>query len=173
VKINTADVGTTIEFLEDTWNRVLPSASFGYYFLDSTFEQVYERENKLNLAVFWFSGVAIFLACLGLFGLSLFTAERRTKEIGVRKVLGASVMDIVVLITSGFTKLIGLALIIAIPVVYLLMNNWLNDFAYRIDMNVWVFLIGIISVLGISWLTVSYHSIKAATANPVDSLQNE
>jgi len=173
VKINTADVGTTIEFLEDTWNRVLPSASFGYYFLDSTFGQVYQRENRLNLAVFWFSAVAIFLACLGLFGLSLFTAERRTKEIGVRKVLGASVMDIVVLITSGFTKLIGLALIIAVPVVYLMMNSWLNHFAYRIDMNVWVFILGIVSVLGISWLTVSYHSVKAATINPVDSLKTE
>lgn len=173
VKINTADVGTTIRFLEDTWNRVLTSASFGYYFLDSTFGQVYEREDRLNLAVFWFSGVAIFLACLGLFGLSLFTAERRTKEIGVRKVLGASVMDIVVLITSGFTKLIAIALVIAVPVVYLLMNNWLNDFAYRIDMSVWVFLIGVISVLGISWLTVSYHSVKAATTNPVDSLKSE
>lgn len=173
VKINTADIGTTIGFLEEAWNRVLPSASFGYYFLDSTFGQVYERENKLNLAVFWFSGVAIFLACLGLFGLSLFTAEKRTKEIGVRKVLGASVMDIVVLITSGFTKLIAVALVIAIPVVYFLMNNWLNNFAYRIDMNVWIFLIGVISVLGISWLTVSYHSVKAATVNPVDSLKSE
>lgn len=173
VKINTADVGTTIEFLKDTWNRVLPSASFGYYFLDSTFGQVYERENRLNLAVFWFSAVAIFLACLGLFGLSLFTAERRTKEIGVRKVLGASVMDIVLLITSGFTKLIGLALIIAVPIVYLMMNNWLNDFAYRIDMSAWVFIIGIVSVLGISWLTVSYHSVKAATVNPVESLKSE
>lgn len=173
VKINTADIGNTISFLEDTWNNVLPNASFGYYFLNNTFASLYERESQLETAITTFSLIAVFLACLGLFGLSLFTAERRTKEIGVRKVLGASVMDIVILLASGFTKLIVIALVIALPVVFLLMDNWLNDFAYRINISFWMFLVSIVSVLGISWLTVSWHSIRAANSDPVKSLKSE
>lgn len=173
VKISTADIPSTINFLETTWNNVLADASFGYYFLDNTFGAIYERERNLSQAIIGFSIVAIFLACLGLFGLSLFTAERKTKEIGVRKVLGAGIADIVILMASEFTKLILLSLVIAFPVIYLIMNNWLNDFAYRIDISIWLFIVGTISVMGISWLTVSWHSVKAALINPVDSLKSE
>ena len=173
VKINPVNVGATIDFLEDTWYEVIPNASFGYYFLDNTFAALYAEEEKLSNAILGFSFVAIFLACLGLFGLSLFTAERRTKEIGVRKVLGASVSDIVRLLASDFTKLILLALVIAFPVSWVVMNGWLNDYAYRIDMSWWLFAVGAIFVIGISWLTVSWHSIRAATVNPVESLKSE
>ncbi len=173
VKINPNNVQNTIAYLEEAWYQVIPEASFGYYFLDDTFEQQYAQETKLNNAIISFSLIAIFLACMGLFGLSLYTAERRTKEIGVRKVLGASIWEIVELLSRDFTKLVVLALIIAFPVSYFLMNNWLNEFAYRINISWWMFGLGTIFVLGISWLTVSWHSVRAANTNPVESLKSE
>ncbi|HKL19889.1 MAG TPA: FtsX-like permease family protein, partial [Halalkalibaculum sp.] len=173
VKINPVDVSSTIDFMEATWKDVIPNASFGYYFLDNTFAALYAQERQLSSAILGFSFVAIFLACLGLFGLSLFTAERRTKEIGVRKVLGATVWDIVQLLGSDFTKLILLALLLAFPVSYLVMNSWLSDYAYRIDISWWLFAVGAVFVIGISWITVSWHSVRVATVNPVESLKSE
>ncbi len=173
VKINPANVGSTVDFLEARWKDVIPDASFGYFFLDNTFGALYAREEQLSNAILGFSFVAIFLACLGLFGLSLFTAERRTKEIGVRKVLGATVWDIVQLLGSDFTKLVILALLLAFPVSFLVMNSWLSDYAYRIDISWWLFAVGAVFVIGISWLTVSWHSVRAATMNPVESLKSE
>ena len=173
VKINPVDVSSTIDFMEATWKDVIPNASFGYYFLDNTFAALYAQERQLSSAILGFSFVAIFLACLGLFGLSLFTAERRTKEIGVRKVLGATVWDIVQLLGSDFTKLILLALLLAFPVSYLVMNSWLSDYAYRIDISWWLFAVGAVFVIGISWITVSWHSVRVATVNPVESLRSE
>jgi putative ABC transport system permease protein len=173
VKINPNDVGTTVDFLETTWEEVIAQASFGYFFLDNTFAALYAREEQLSNAILSFSFVAIFLACLGLFGLSLFTAERRTKEIGVRKVLGAGVWDIVQLLGTDFTKLVILALLLAFPASYLVMNSWLSDYAYRIDISGWLFVVGAVFVIGISWLTVSWHSVRVATLNPVESLKSE
>jgi len=173
VKINPNDVGTTVDFLKTTWQEVIADASFGYFFLDNTFAALYAQEEQLSNAILSFSFVAIFLACLGLFGLSLFTAERRTKEIGVRKTLGATIWDIVLLLGSDFTKLVLLALILAFPVSYLIMNSWLSDYAYRIEISWWLFAIGAVFVLGVSWLTVSWHSVRAATQNPVESLKSE
>lgn len=173
VKINPENVGGTIDFLEVSWQEVIADASFGYFFLDNTFASLYAREEQLSNAILAFSFVAIFLACLGLFGLSLFTAERRTKEIGVRKVLGASVWDIVQLLGSDFTKLIVLALLLAFPVSYLIMNSWLSDYAYRIDISWWLFAAGAVFVIGISWVTISWHSVRVATVNPVESLKSE
>jgi len=173
VKINPADVAQTVDFLETTWQEVIPGASFGYFFLDNTFAALYAQEEQLSKAILGFSLVAIFLACLGLFGLSLFTAERRTKEIGVRKVLGATVIDIVRLLASDFTRLVVFALLIAFPVSYVMMNSWLSDYAYRIDIPWGLFAIGALFVLSISWLTISWHSMRAATVNPVESLRSE
>jgi len=173
VKINPVNISSTIDYLEDTWNRVIPAASFGYYFLDDTFAALYERETNLSSAILGFSLVAIMLACLGLFGLALFTAERRTKEIGVRKVLGATVWDIVRLIGKDFSVLIGLALAVAFPVSYLVMQQWLSDFAYRIEFTWWFFVIGAVIVITLSWITVSWHTVRAAMRNPVDSLRLE
>jgi len=161
------------DFLKTTWQEVIADASFGYFFLDNTFAALYAQEEQLSNAILSFSFVAIFLACLGLFGLSLFTAERRTKEIGVRKTLGATIWDIVLLLGSDFTKLVLLALILAFPVSYLIMNSWLSDYAYRIEISWWLFAIGAVFVLGVSWLTVSWHSVRAATQNPVESLKSE
>ncbi|MDX1642661.1 MAG: FtsX-like permease family protein, partial [Balneolaceae bacterium] len=173
VKINSDDIAATLDFMEDAWSRTVPEASFGYFFLDETFGASYQREEKLGNVVLGFSLVAIFLACLGLFGLSLFTAERRTKEIGVRKVLGASIWDIVRLLGVDFSKLIIMALAVAMPVAYLLMNNWLNDFAYRIDVSPWIIIASGISVFVVAWLTISWHSYRAATVNPIHSLKSE
>ncbi|NGP77683.1 FtsX-like permease family protein [Balneolaceae bacterium YR4-1] len=173
VKINPNEVGNTLDFLETTWKEVISEASFGYFFLDNTFAALYSQEELLNNAILSFSLIAIFLACLGLFGLSLFTAERRTKEIGVRKVLGATVWDIVQLLGSDFTKLVVLALFLAFPLSYLVMNSWLSDFAYRIEIGAGVFILSAIAALFIATVAVSYHSIKAALVNPVESLKSE
>lgn len=173
VKINPDQVASTIDFMEKTWAEVIPGASFGYYFLDNTFAALYEQEEQLGNSILGFSLVAIFLACLGLYGLSLFTAERRTKEIGVRKVLGATVWDIVQLLGLDFTKLILLALGLALPASYILMNSWLNNFAYRIEFSMWLLLGGALAVLLIAWSTISWHSVRAATTNPINSLKSE
>lgn len=173
VKINPDQIASTIDFMEETWAEVIPGASFGYYFLDNTFAALYEQEERLGNSILGFSLVAIFLACLGLYGLSLFAAEKRTKEIGVRKVLGATIWDIVKLLGLDFTKLVMFALIIAMPAAYLLMTQWLNDFAYRIDISSGLILGGAVTVLIISWLTVSWHSVRAATTNPINSLKSE
>ncbi|MDZ7773086.1 MAG: ABC transporter permease [Balneolaceae bacterium] len=173
VRIDPGDLAATIDELEQAWNRVIPAASFGYYFLDDTFGAIYRQEHSLSRAVLGFSGVAIFLACLGLFGLSLFTAERRTKEIGVRKSLGATIWDIVLLLGSDFTKLILLSLAVALPASWFLMDSWLGDYAYRIELSWWMFAVGSLFVVLVSWLTISWNSIRAATVNPVEALRSE
>lgn len=173
VKINSEQASSTLDYMEETWEQVIPQASFGYFFLDETFGASYQREENLGNTVLGFSLVAIFLACLGLFGLSLFTAERRTKEIGVRKVLGATVWDIIRLLGLDFTRLILLALGIALPFAYLLMNNWLNDFAYRIDISLWMFMAAGFSVFLIALFTISWHAIRAASLDPVKTLRSE
>ncbi len=173
VKISPSQVPATMEYLKELWSEIIPEASFGYFFLDSTFETLYAREEKLGRSILAFSLIAIFLACLGLFGLSLYTAERRTKEIGVRKVLGASVWDIVRLLGSEFTRLVVLALFLALPVSYFLMNRWLDAFAYRIEVTPFILTGGAAAVLTAAWLTVLWHSLRAAGANPVHSLRSE
>jgi putative ABC transport system permease protein len=120
-----------------------------------------------------FSCLAILIACLGIFGLASFTAEKRTKEIGIRKVLGASVSGIIMNLSKEFTKWVVLANVIAWPIAYYFMNNWLHNFAYRINLNIWIFILSGLAALAIALLTVSYQSIKAATADPVDSLRYE
>ena len=141
--------------------------------LDEAYDNLYKSEIRLNIFFLLFTLIAIIISSLGLFGLASFTAERRTKEIGIRKVLGASVPSIVIFISKGFTKWVLLANIIAWPVAYYFMNKWLQNFAYRIDLSVWIFILSGLAAFGIALLTVSYQSIKAATSNPVDSLRYE
>jgi len=134
---------------------------------------LYQKETKLGQIFSYFTVIAIFIACLGLFGLASFITEERTKEIGIRKVLGGSVSDIVMLLSRGFTKWIVLANFIAWPVAYYFMNKWLQNFAYRVNLSVWIFILSGLAALAIALLTVSYQSIKAATANPVEALKYE
>jgi ABC-type antimicrobial peptide transport system permease subunit len=151
----------------------VPDAALDYTFLDKSVERLYAAEQKTSRIGLLFCGLAIFVACLGLFGLAAFTAEQRKKEIGVRKVLGATVLGITQMLSKDFLKLVGLALIIAFPFSYFLMKNWLEEFAYRIEIGWSVFLIAGLSALAIALFTVSFQAVKAALANPVKSLRTE
>ena len=151
----------------------MPSAPFEYSFLDETIENQYRAEIRISALLKVFTVLAVFLSCLGLFGLTSFMAEQRTREIGVRKVLGASILGLVVLLSKEFTKWVLIANIIAWPIAYLLMNKWLQDFANRIDISLFVFLFAGSIALFIALLTVSWQAIRAATANPVEALRYE
>ena len=175
VNIQTQDMPETLSFIEETWNKTNPNYPMEYYFLDSVFERRYRSEERLQNLFGYFSTLAIFIACLGLFGLASFAAEQRTKEIGIRKVLGAPVSGIVVLLSKEFTGWVLAANIIAWPLAYLAMHSWLRGFAYRININnqIGFFFIAAVGALFIAWLTVSFQAVKAALADPIDSLRYE
>ena len=173
IRINPKNIRRAIEFLENKWKEIYPGEVFEYSFLDEDFDSVYNLEIRLGRIFNYITGLALLTACLGLFGLVAFSAERRTKEIGIRKVLGASVWGIVVLISKEFLKWIVIANIIAWPIAYFALNKWLQNFAYRIDIGWWVFVLAGLLALVIALLTVSYQAIKAARANPVDELRYE
>ena len=172
-RIITKNIQGTLAFLETTYKKFDFTHPFDYFFLDESFELIYKREQKLGSLFGYFSSLAIFIACLGLFGLVSFTVERRTKEMGIRKVLGASVSNIVTDISKEFINLVVISNIIALPIAYFIMNKWLQNFAYRIHIGFWTFAVSVLLALFVAVLTVSYQSIKAATANPVDSLRYE
>jgi putative ABC transport system permease protein len=163
----------TIQYLESVWKKVIPGQPFNYTFLDDTYNKLYNSEEKTGQMATIFSLLAIYIACMGLFGLAAFTAEQRTKEIGVRKVLGASVSNIVQLLSKEFVKWVLLANIIAWPIVWYAMNKWLENFAYKIEIGWWVFILAGGIALIIALFMVSYQAIMAATANPVESLRYE
>jgi putative ABC transport system permease protein len=172
-RVRTGSMGNTIHKLESKWKGFVPDAPFDYSFLDSEFDALYRADQRMGTVFGLFTILSIFVACLGLFGLSAYTAERRTKEIGVRKVLGASVKSVVALLSKDFVKLVLIASVIAFPVAWWTMNQWLEDFAYRITINWWVFAISGSIALLIALFTVSFQAIKAAIANPVKSLRTE
>ncbi len=162
-----------VQRVETVWKKFFPERPFDYQFLDTRFDRLYAREQTQQTLFSIFAGVAILISCLGLFGLSMFMAEQRTKEIGIRKVLGASEASLVILFSKDFMKLVVIALVIASPIAWYAMHTWLTDFAYRTDIHWWVFLLaGGLTVL-ISLLTVSFQSVKAALMNPVKSLRSE
>jgi putative ABC transport system permease protein len=167
------DVAALIAFLENKWKEFAPDQPFAYSFLDERFSNMYRAEQKVGALFGIFSGLAVFIACLGLFGLASFTAAQRTKEIGIRKVLGASVANVVGLLSTEFMKLVLVANIVAWPLAYIAMNQWLSNFAYRIDIGLWTFVLAGISALLVALLTVCYQAYKAAAANPMDSLSYE
>jgi len=173
VKVRPESISGTIRSIEKIWNEMSPAYPFEYTFLDETFDRLYSAEQRIGKIFLAFTLITIFVACLGLFGLASFTAEQRTKEIGIRKVLGASVGNVVVLLSRQFTKWVLLANVIAWPLVFFAMRKWLENFAYRIDMGIWIFVLSGVIALGIALLSVSTKAVKAATANPVDSLRYE
>ena len=173
VKFNASNASQTIQFIQSAWDEIYPSSPLEYRFFDEEFGQQYASDERFGKLVFSFTWLAIFIACLGLFGLSAFTAEQKTKEIGVRKVLGASVGGIVVLLSRQFSFLIVFAVLLAAPIAYYIMNLWLSDFEYRVNINPLWFVVSAVVALGIALLTVTYQSIKAATANPVRALRYE
>ncbi|MFT3911713.1 MAG: ABC transporter permease [Ferruginibacter sp.] len=172
-RVETAQTKAALDKIESKWRSFAAATPFDYSFLDEEFNALYQSDQRMGSVFSLFTILSIFVACLGLFGLATYTAERRTKEIGIRKVLGASVQGVVSLLSKDFLKLVFIAAIIAFPVSWWAMNKWLQDFAYRININWIVFVVSGIAVLLIALLTVSFQAIKAAVANPVKSLRTE
>jgi putative ABC transport system permease protein len=173
VRLSAGNPAARLATIENTWKAFSPDWPLEYLFLNRKLEQLYGSEQKLAQVINYFTIIALVLACLGLFGLSAFAAERRTKEIGIRKVLGASVASIVSLLSTEFVKLVLIANVIAWPVAWYAMHNWLQGFAYRAKLDAWVFVSASAAAVGIALLTVSFQSIKAALMNPVESLRWE
>lgn len=173
VKINGGRAKDAVAFIQSTWQKQFPGIPFEYQFLDDHFNEVYSVDNQVSTVVSILAGLIIIISCLGLFGLASYSAEKRVKEIGVRKVLGASVQNIVMLLSGHFVKLVLIANVIAWPIAFYAMSKWLQDFAYRIDISWWVFGIAGFTSLIIAFATVSFQAIKAAVANPVKSLRSE
>jgi putative ABC transport system permease protein len=163
----------TLTAAEEVWKKFLPHRPFEYSFLDETFDRQYRAEEHFGMLFLCFAGLAIFIACLGLLALSAYAASQRTKEIGVRKVLGASAASIAALLSREFIQLVGIAILIATPIAGYAMNQWLQDFEFRTQISWWTFVAAGLGALGIALLTVSFQAIKAALANPVKSLRNE
>ena len=173
VKAETQDYKTLLKNLETSWETINPNAPFVYNFIDKEVEKLYAEEKRLSKISAVFTSLAILISCLGLFGLVSFIAEQKKKEIGIRKVLGASIQNVVRLLTKDFIKLIGVAFLISTPLAYFIMQKWLQDFPYRITIEWWVFAIAGGFALIITIMTVSFQAIKAAIANPVKSLRTE
>ncbi|GAA4803303.1 hypothetical protein GCM10023231_35370 [Olivibacter ginsenosidimutans] len=173
VKVKSDNLAATLASLEKAWKARVGHRTFDYHFMDDDFQSLYKTEERIAGLFSIFSGIAITLACLGLFALAAFTTIQRTKEIGIRKVLGANIPDIVVLISKQFLVLVAVAFLIACPLAWWLGNDWLTDFAYRMELNSWIFVSAGITAISIAGITVSFHAIRAALANPVKSLRNE
>lgn len=173
VKVKATDASDVVASFRKQWEAFNPPAPFTYSFLDERFAFLYEAEQKTSQLFTVFAVISIVIACLGLFGLAAFTAEQRTKEIGVRKVLGASVVGIIALLSKDFLKLVLIAILLAVPIAWFAMNRWLEDFAYRIDLEWWVFALAGVLAIVIALLTISFQSIKAALVNPIKSLRSE
>jgi putative ABC transport system permease protein len=173
VRLNSGNLQDGITLVKDAYNKVASAYPFEYRFLDQQFDELYKKDIRQQSILSLFAGLAIFVACLGLFGLSSFTVTKRIKEIGVRKVLGSSVRNIVVLLSKDLLKPVMIAACIALPLGYWAMNNWLQNFAYRTPLSWWVFVLAALITLGIALITVSFKAISAALANPVKSLKSE
>jgi putative ABC transport system permease protein len=173
IRIPPENISASLDFVKETWQKVVPDFPFEYRFLVDDFEYYYRSEERMGDLLRYFSILAVLIACLGLFGLASFTAEQRTKEIGIRKVLGASASQITLLLCREFFVLVLLANFIAWPVAYFVMRNWLQDFAYRTSLGVFTFVLTMVLALIIALLTVSFQAVKAAVANPVDALKYE
>jgi len=173
IKVATTNLPATIKAIGNKWSQVVPNRPFDYYFLDDFFNKQYKSENNFGNLFLNFAVLAIFISCLGLLGLSSYSTMQRTKEIGVRKVLGASVSNIVNLLSTEFIKLVCIAFVIAAPIAWIGMGKWLQDFAYRTNITLWVFALAGIIAITIAFFTISFQAIKAAVANPVKSLRTE
>jgi putative ABC transport system permease protein len=173
IKFENGNVDATIETIESSWNKIFPEKAFEFAFLDEQLNQQYANYKSFGLIIQTFAGIAILIACLGVYGLVLFTVQRKVKEIGVRKVMGATVSGILKLVYKDFAMLIVLGFVIAVPISYYFINQWLDNFVYRTSIDVFTYAISLIIVVAIVSLTISYQSIKAAQANPVNSLRVE
>lgn len=173
VKVKVGTESATIASLEKVFKKFHPNYPFDFAFLDTEYQALYESESRVAILSKYFSGLAILISCLGLLGLAIFTAERRQKEISVRKILGASITNIVGLLSKDFLKLVIIAFLVATPLAYYFMQQWLSNFAYHVEVQWWVFALTGILAIGVALLTISFQSIKTALANPIEALRNE
>jgi len=173
LKLNTTNLPVLMDFVKQKWNTHFPESPYRFFFLDERFNAQYSNDRLFATVLWLFTAVAIIIACLGLFGLSLYTIAKRAKEISIRKVLGASLMQVTGLITKDYLKLVLLAGLIALPVAYMLVSNWLEKYAFRIDIGIWFFVLPIAAIVLIAVITVLYQSLRAALSNPVKNLRSE
>lgn len=173
VRTDGRDIQQTLRGLEDVYKRMAPGTVFDYTFQDKEYERLFRSESQIGTLVNWFAFLAIFISCLGLLGLTIYTVERRMKEIGIRKVLGASVPTIVRLLSRELLLLVGISALIAFPLAWWAMQSWLADFAYRISMSWWIFLAAGLLAASIALLTIGIQAIRAALTNPIESLRSE
>jgi putative ABC transport system permease protein len=173
LRVKTDNLSGTINHARESWVKAFPGNPFDYFFLDEYFNKQYENEKQFGRLFTTFATFAVIVGCLGLFGLSAYTATQRTKEIGIRKVLGSTESKIFMLLSTEYLQLVGLAILIAIPLIYFAMSTWISSFPYQSTISFWVFLVAGLMVLVISLLTVSFQTLKAARTNPVDSLRYE
>jgi len=173
IRIPPDSISESLQFVGNTWNNVIPDYPLEYRFLDEAFDRMYRTEDRMGTLLKYFAILAVFIACLGLFGLASFTAEQRTKEIGVRKVLGASISQVTLLLCKQFLLLVMLANVIACPVAYLVMKNWLQNYAYQTGLELFIFVAAMAAALVVAIISVSFQAVKAAISNPVDSLRYE
>ncbi|MBN1480737.1 ABC transporter permease [candidate division KSB1 bacterium] len=173
IRISAGHISDTMQFIQKTWHEILPQYPLQYEFYDSWLDAMYREDEKLGTAIGLFASLAIVISCLGILGMAIFSTQKRTKEIGIRKVVGASVPEILFMLGTNFSKWVLLANIFAWPLAWYAMNTWLQNFAYRIDLTIWPFLLAGVLALLIALLTVSWQAIRAATANPVEALRYE
>jgi putative ABC transport system permease protein len=173
VKLSTANLTSTMTQINSVWNKYTPDYPLEFKFLDQNFDELYRSEDKLQSLLWIFTGIAIFIGCLGLFGLAAYSTETRRKEIGIRKILGASEAGVLFLLSMGFIRPVLISLLIASPVAVVVMNRWLQSFAYRTPIAWWIFVLAAAVAVAIALLTVSYQALRAALANPVKSLRAE
>jgi putative ABC transport system permease protein len=173
IRFKSTDIASLIAAVENKWRSIAPNQPFSYSFMDQDFNKIYKTEQRVGRIAVSFAILAILIACLGLFGLVTYAAEQRTKEIGIRKVLGASVSNIINMLSKDFMKLVFIAMVIAFPVGWYFMNKWLQDFAYRIHIDWKVFLTAGLAAILIAIVTVSVQAVKAALANPANNLRTE
>jgi len=173
VKLHSSNLENTRASIQKLWDKTFPEYVFSSKYMEETINEFYYQENQLALMYKIFAGWAIFISCLGLYGLVSFMALQKTKEVGIRKVLGASVGSIVYLFSREFTLLIGIAFVIAAPLAWYFMNKWLSDFVFHVHIGVSVFIIALLLSVVIAWISVGYKALRAAIANPVKSLKSE
>ena len=173
IKLSTTNMATTMQVIKKIWEQTFPNYAYEYRFLDDKIAGFYKQENQLSQLYKIFAAIAIFLSCLGLYGLASFMAVQRIKEVGIRKVLGATAGNIVYLFSKEFIILIAVAFVIATPIAWYFMNQWLQNYAYRINISWSIFLVGGIAAIVIALATLSFQAIKAALANPVKNLRSE
>lgn len=173
LKLNTTNLPVLMDFVKSSWNKNFSNSPFNYFFLDEQFDNQYKTDRQFTTVLWLFTLIAILIACLGLFGLSMYTLAKRTKEISIRKVLGASMTQITTLMTKEYIQLIVVSGIIALPIGYILLNKWLTKYVFRIDIDILFFILPILMIFVIALGTVLLQSIKAALSNPVKSLRME